>query len=95
MSNNPTYPDPSLELILVNLAKTYAPRLVPPDWQKPGDLKRPLHIMARQLANYHVLVSRQSGVGGYPSDSPGVRGTLFKIVQFVVDLRISHTAAAN
>lgn len=53
---NRVYSDANLELILVSIARQYAPRLVPRDWQKPGDLKMPPHILARQLANYHVLL---------------------------------------
>lgn len=48
--------DPTVEQILVRLARKYAPRLIASDWRKPGDLKKPLHILARQLANYHLLV---------------------------------------
>lgn len=48
--------DPSVEQILVHVARSYAPRLLPADWRKPGDLKKPLHVLARELAAYHVLV---------------------------------------
>lgn len=45
-----------LELTLVHVAQKYAPRIAPPKWKKAGDLVLPLHVLARQLANYHVLV---------------------------------------
>lgn len=55
MTTNPPH-DPTVEMLLVQLARKYAPRLVPANWQKPGDLRKPLHMLARQLAEYDVVV---------------------------------------
>ena len=45
-----------LEYLLVNLAKTHAPTLVPADWEKSGTPLQRLPNLARALAGYHVLV---------------------------------------
>lgn len=48
--------DPTVEMILVKLARKYAPHLAPALWHRPGDLGRPLPLLARQLANEGLLV---------------------------------------
>lgn len=58
MTDRPLTPtkDPLIETLLVQLARLYAPRAAPADWQRPGDLDRPLSTLARQLADDGVLV---------------------------------------
>jgi hypothetical protein len=62
--------DPSIELILVNIARKFAPTLVPQDWKRPGDLKKPLYTLARELANYHVLVILGERDNAMPQNNP-------------------------
>ena len=45
-----------LENGLIAVARRFAPRLVPPEWQKPGDYPRPLPELAHALAGYGILV---------------------------------------
>ncbi len=61
-----------LEMILVKIAQEYAPKLVPKDWQKPGDLRLPLHTLARQLADYHVFTLIGFRGEHYSQDIPSI-----------------------
>lgn len=62
--------DPFIELILVNTARKYAPALVPTDWKKSGDLQKPLYTLARELANYHILVILGERDNTAPQNNP-------------------------
>ncbi len=45
-----------LEQILINLARRYAPELVPVTWLEPGDYTGRLSELATALADYNVLI---------------------------------------
>src|SRR5690606_14320330 len=49
--------DKQLEHILVTIARDYRLPLVPPNWQQPGDLRIPPHIMAERMLNYAVIIA--------------------------------------
>lgn len=48
--------DPRLEHLLIQIARRYAPRRAPTDWQRPGDYRGGLPELASSLAGYNVLV---------------------------------------
>ena len=54
MSANPAHL--RLENGLIAAARKFAPRLVPPEWHKPGDYLHPLPELAHALAGYGILV---------------------------------------
>ncbi len=62
--------DPFIELILINIARKFAPNLVPQDWKRSGDLKKPLYTFARELANYHILVILGARDNDAPQNNP-------------------------
>lgn len=62
--------DPFIELILINIARKFATNLVPQDWKRSGDLKKPLHAFARELANYHILVILGERDNDAPQNNP-------------------------
>ena len=62
--------DPFIELILINIARKFAPTLVPQDWKRSGDLKKPLSTLARELANYHILVILGERDNAMPQNNP-------------------------
>ncbi len=70
-SHPPEYSQ-ELELILVKIAKEHAPKLVPATWGKPGDLSKPLYILARQLADYHIFTLIGYRGEHYSQDIPGI-----------------------
>jgi len=45
-----------LENSLIHVARRYAPALIPPGWQKPGDYPGALPDLAHSLAAYNVLL---------------------------------------
>ena len=49
--------DKQLEHILVTIARDYRLPLVPPNWQQPGDLRIPPHVMAERMLNYAVIIA--------------------------------------
>lgn len=49
--------DKQLEHILVTIARDYRLPLVPPNWQQPGDLRIPPHIMAERMLNYAAMIA--------------------------------------
>jgi hypothetical protein len=49
--------DKQLEHILVTIARDYRLPLVPPNWQQPGDLRIPAHVMAERMLNYAVMIA--------------------------------------
>lgn len=69
MPDNP-HNDPFIELILINIARKFAPTLVPQDWKRSGDLKKSLSTFARELANYHILVLLGERDNAMPQNNP-------------------------
>jgi hypothetical protein len=59
-------------MILITLARRYAPHLAPRNWQRPGDLRIPLHQFARQLARSGVLVLYGDRLAQWSDEIPGV-----------------------
>lgn len=66
--------DTRLEITLLTIARRYAPPLVPPGWQRPGDYPAPLPELARALASYNVLVL----LGDLPNELTHQAGDHFK-----------------
>lgn len=76
--------DPTVEMLLIQLARKAAPRLVPAYWRKPGDLRKPLHIFARQLADYGVVAVL--GDRGSPPTSWDIPSAVEECVHYYTQL---------